>query len=92
MGLQFAQEFQCQSGGIDVILTKPNLRTLRNVQGDGNCLFRAMSFVITGCERQHMEVRNAILSYMLYIENLLIIIIYNLLDILVCKIILIVQK
>ena len=82
MGLQFAQEFQCQSGGTDVILTKPNLRTLRN----------AMSFIITGCERQHMEVRNAMLSYMLYIENLLIIIIYNLLDILVCKIILIVQK
>ena len=72
MGLQFVQAFHCQSGGTEVILTKPNLHTLRNVQGDGNCLFRAMSFVITGCERQHMEVRNAILSYMLYIENLLV--------------------
>ena len=72
MGLQFVRAFQCQSGGADVILTRPNLRTLHNVQGDGNCLFRAMSYVITGSENQHMEVRNAILRYMLSIENLLV--------------------
>ena len=72
MGLHFVQTFQCQSGGADVILTRPDLRTLRNVRGDGNCLFRAMSYVITGCESQHMEIRNSILTYMLSIENMLV--------------------
>ena len=72
MGLQFVKGFKCQSGGADVILTQPNLCTLHNVQGDGNCLFGAMSYIIiTGSENQHMEVRLAILRYMLSIENLL---------------------
>ena len=60
MGLRFVRVFNCQSGGAEVILRRPDLRTLHDVQGDGNCLFRAMSFVITGCESQHMEIRNAI--------------------------------
>ena len=72
MGLQFVKAFKFQSGGADVILTQPNLRALHNVQGDGNCLFRAMSYIITGSENQHMEVRLAILRYMLSIENLLV--------------------
>ena len=50
MGLQFKCLFKCQAADADFILTRPNKRTLRNVQGDGNCLFRAMSYIITGCE------------------------------------------
>ena len=72
MGLRFVRVFQCQSGGVDVILRHPDLRNLRNVQGDGNCLFRAMSYIITGSEKQHLEIRNAILRCMLSIENLLV--------------------
>ena len=72
MGLRFVRVFQCQAGGVDIILRRPNLQTLRNVQGDGNCLFRAMSYIITGSEKQHLEIRNAILRYMLSIENLLV--------------------
>ena len=45
---------------------------MRSVQGDGNCLFRALSYVVTGSEAQHMEVREGITSYMLSIENLLV--------------------
>ena len=70
MGLEFKQAFKCQPGGTDVILTRPSLQTLRNVDGDGNCLFRAFSVIITGTEDQHMEVRNKILRYMVSIENL----------------------
>ena len=69
MGLQFRQRFQCQIGGRDVILTCPNSETLHNVAGDGNCLFRAFSYVITGSEHQHIEIRNALVRYMLSIEN-----------------------
>ena len=72
MGLRFVRAFKCQAGGADIILTRPNLRTLRNVEGDGNCLFRAFSVIITGSEDQHMEVRNKILSYMISIENLVV--------------------
>ena len=31
-----------------------------------------MSLVITGCENQHIQVQNAILRYMLSIENLVV--------------------
>lgn len=73
MGLQFKRVFRCQSsGGSNVTLTRPNKRTLRNVLGDGNCLFRALSYIITGTESQHINVRNAILQYMCTIESLLV--------------------
>ena len=39
------------------------MTTLRNTYGDGNCLFRAFSYIITGSENQHLEVRDALLSY-----------------------------
>ena len=94
----FKKAFKYQSG--DVILTHPNLRTLRNVVGDGNCLFSAFSVIITGTEDQHMEVRNKILRYMISIENLVIgydmmamviITIYSLSGMLVCRITLTVE-
>ena len=31
-----------------------------------------MSYIINGCEKQHMDVRNAILRYMFSIENMLV--------------------
>ena len=72
MGLQFREVFQCQDGGTNVILIRPIMSTLQNVYGDGNCLFRAFSYIITGSEHQHLEVRNSLLSYMLSIENFLV--------------------
>ena len=61
-----------QPGGPDVVLSQPDLCYLRSVQGDGNCLFHALSYVVTGSEAQQMEVREGITSYMLSIENLLV--------------------
>ena len=69
MGLAFREVFQCQSGGTNIVLTRPDMTTLRNTYGDGNCLFRAFSYIITGSENQHLEVRDALLSYMLSIEK-----------------------
>ena len=71
LGVRFIHPTGFQPGGPDVILTQPDLRSLRNVQGDGNCLFRALSYVVTGSEAQHMEILNGIISYMLSIEPLL---------------------
>ena len=41
-------------GGSDICLTSP--LTLRPITGDGNCLFRAFSFIITGEVEQHMVI------------------------------------
>ena len=52
--------FQQQDGGPDVILTRPDLRFLRSIGGDGNCMFRSLSYVISGSEEHHFEIRLAI--------------------------------
>jgi hypothetical protein len=44
---------------------------IHNIHGDGNCLFRALSFVITGRQIYHGLVRQKILNHMREIENLL---------------------
>ena len=43
--------------------------TTHSVKGDGNCLFRTLSFIITGSEEQHTLVREAILHHMLQIAH-----------------------
>lgn len=44
---------------------------LFKIQGDGNCLFRALSHVITGRQIYHTIVRQQILDHRRHIENLL---------------------
>ena len=63
--------FQHISGGSDVILTQPDVHSLKNVGGDGNCLFRALSYIITGSEAQHFELRKGLVTHMLSIPELL---------------------
>ena len=40
--------------------------------GDGNCLFRSLSYIITGSEDQHFMLRTAIVQHMLSIPSMLI--------------------
>ena len=41
------------------------------IQGDGNCSFRALAFVITGSQDEHLELRAIATSYMQHnAENL----------------------
>ena len=54
LGIHFVRPFQCQDGGPHVVLTKPDLRSLRSIGGDGNCLFRALCYIISGSQDQHM--------------------------------------
>ena len=44
---------------------------LLHILGDGNCLFRAFSYVITGRQTYHMKVREQIINHMRDIETLL---------------------
>ena len=44
---------------------------LLHILGDGNCLFRAFSYVITGRQTYHMKLREQIINHMRDIETLL---------------------
>ena len=69
MGLQFYTKNRVRVGGPNVPLTRPDMRSVTRIEGDGNCLFRAFSYIITGSESQHMAVRLAILSHMINIAH-----------------------
>ena len=56
-------------GGPDIDLKPPN--GYKGIEGDGNCLFRTFSFILTGSEDQHMAVREAILDHMVRTAHLL---------------------
>ena len=49
---------------------RPNLTTLKNTRGDGNCMFRALSYLITGTQAQHLGVCAAIVRHILQYDDL----------------------
>ena len=57
-------------GGPDTILTRPDCRSLKKIVGDGNCLLRALCYIITGSEQQHFALRSAIVYHMLSFPHL----------------------
>ena len=71
LGVEFRQSNRLRPGGPDVPLRRPNFRTIRRIVGDGNCLFRSFSYIITGSEDQHMAIRIVILNHMVNIAHLL---------------------
>ena len=44
---------------------------LYRMQGDGNCLFRSLSFLVTGRETYHSDVRQKVVEHMMMIETYL---------------------
>ena len=52
-----------------MLLTPPDMRTVKHISGDGNCLFRSFAYIITVSEDQHMAVRTAILEHMISIAH-----------------------
>ena len=67
MGLQFVAASGLNTGGPEVTLICPC--TTQSIKVDGNCLFRTLSFIITGSKEQHTLVREAILHHMLQIAH-----------------------
>ena len=64
LGLTFHGEIHSEKGGGSVLLNRPDLTTVVRIVGDGNCLFRSFSYIITGSQDQHFEIRTAIVSHM----------------------------
>ena len=67
LSLEFVTSSKVDPGSADMPLTKPS-RT-RAIVGDGNCMFRSFSYVITGSETHHMAVRMAIVEHMKTISD-----------------------
>ena len=61
LGLHFVCANKCTSGDPNVRLKHPT--SLHKVRGDGNCLFRALCYVISGSERQHFKLRSLIVEH-----------------------------
>ena len=68
MGLRFHRPNKVTRGGPNVPLTPPDPRAIKPIAGDGNCFFRSVSYIITGSELQHMDVRRVILDHMKFID------------------------
>ena len=69
LGLVYMGPNRVTPGGPDIDLKPPN--RFKRIGGDGNCLFRTFSFILTGSENQHMAVREAILDHMVRTAHLL---------------------
>ena len=54
---------------VKLLLHEPS--KVHPILGDGNCLFRALSYVITGTQSYHADIRSKIIQHMIEIENLL---------------------
>ena len=67
MGLEFVRRCDLGEGGLNVPLTRP--RRVKSILGDGNCLFRSFSYLITGTEQQHIQVREVILNHLCRIQH-----------------------
>ena len=61
VGLQFVSENGSVPGGPNAPLTHPVCG--RKINPDGICLFRALSYIITGSERQHFQLRSLIVAH-----------------------------
>ena len=62
LGLQYHGPNGITSGGPEVCLTVPAI--IKSICGDGNCFYCAIAYVITGSQRQHLAVHQAIVDHM----------------------------
>ncbi len=62
LGLEYQGPNGIEPGSLSTPLTSPT--GFKSISGDGNCMFRAFSFIITGSEDQHVQVRQAIVRHM----------------------------
>ena len=72
LGLQFHNTNNFEIGGPGVYLNRPNAHTILKEIGEGNCLFRCFSHIITGSPDYHYEVRLLIIRHMRQISHLLV--------------------
>ena len=68
MGLWFRRPNRVSRGGPDVPIGPPDPHATKPIGGDGNCFFRSISYIITGSELQHMDVRRVIVDHMKFVD------------------------
>ena len=68
--MTFACSNNVRQGGAAVVLKRP--QNTQNIRGDGNCLFRAFSYLITGNQTHYHGVRLAIVAHMRSIQTFII--------------------
>ena len=71
LGLPYSSTYERSIGSSNTILTRPDRQSVRVMLGDGNCLFRSLSCVLTGSQRHHLLVRCLICNHMSSITHLL---------------------
>ena len=69
LGLRYHGSNGVTPGGPDTCLTTPV--SIKRIIGDGNCFYRSIAFAITGSQRQHLAVRQAIVDHMLVVGDVL---------------------
>ena len=62
MDLRFRRSNKATQGGLNLPLGPPDPRVIKPIAGDGNCFFRSVSYIVTGSELQHMDVRRVIFT------------------------------
>ena len=67
MNLRFVAPVAYGPGSPSTFLTVPN-RTV-NVPGDENCLFSALSYIVSGSKRQHAQIRAVVVRNMSFFET-----------------------
>ena len=70
LSIPFACSNKVRQGGAAVVLKHP--QNTQNKRGDGNCLFRAFSYLITGNQTHYHGVRLAIVTHMRSIQTFII--------------------
>ena len=65
LGLHFVCNNGCTPGGPDMPLTYP--KTAERMRADGNCLFRAFAYTITGSQREHFLLRSLVVEHFRWI-------------------------
>ena len=71
LGLNFVAFNRMTPGGPHVVLDSTDRSKTKRIVGDDNCMFHALTYIITGSEAQHMELRQIILQYMPYVGDYL---------------------
>ena len=59
-------------GSGNMPLTCPDKNKIKTIVGDGNCMFRSLSYIITGSQAQHERLRTKIIQHMHGIAPLII--------------------
>ena len=71
LGIPYCSTYERSIGSSNTILTRPDRQSVRVMLGDGNCLFRSLSCVLTGSQQHHLLVCCLICNHMSSIIHLL---------------------